>query len=124
MQNISNKKTKKLSNWIMIFILVITFAIIIIGCSKGDVLKGTWDLDGTTVYQFDGNGKGSMILPSNTYSFKYTISEENNTVSIDFEDERATDCIYAYEVDKNNLVLSGNEGEESFSYEFTKTEDK
>ena len=120
MQKFSNKK----SNRIMIFMLAITFAIIIVGCANRDELKGTWDLDGTTVYQFDGNGKGSMILPSNTYSFEYTISEENNTVSIDFEDERATDYIYAYEVKKDKLVLSGNEGEESFSYEFMKVEDK
>lgn len=119
MQKFSNKKI----NRIMIFMLAISFVIIIIGCSKGDVLKGTWDLDGTTVYYFDGSGKGNMILPSNTYSFEYTITEGEKLVSIDFEDKRVTDCIYTYKINKDKLILSGSEGEESFSYEFTKTED-
>ncbi len=94
------------------------------GCAGGDVLKGTWDMDGTTVYQFEGNGEGSMILPSNTYTFKYTINEEEKTVSIDFEDEKANDYTYNYEVTKDKLILSGSEGKESFAYEFTKTKEK
>lgn len=105
---------------------VILLLIILIckGCSSGDVLKGTWDMDGTTVYQFEGNGKGAMILPSNTYSFKYTINEEEKTVSIDFEDEKATDYTYSYTIDKDRLTLFGSVGKENFEYVFTKTKEK
>jgi len=123
MQNYANKEIIKILKKIMVFMLTFSIVIVINGCSKGDVLKGTWNLDGTTVYQFDGSGKGNMILPSNTYSFEYTITKDKNMVSIDFEDNRVTDCIYTYKVNKNKLVLSGSEGEESFSYEFTKAEE-
>lgn len=104
--------------------LLLVIILIFKGCAGGDVLKGTWDMDGTTVYQFEGNGEGAMILPSNTYNFKYTINEEEKTVSIDFEDEKANDYTYNYEVTKDKLILSGSEGKESFAYEFTKTKEK
>ena len=121
-------KQQKIRRWAIVGGAVVLLLLIIIlifkGCAGGDVLKGTWDMDGTTVYQFEGNGEGAMILPSNTYTFKYTINEEEKTVSIDFEDERANDYTYNYEVTKDKLILSGSEGKESFAYEFTKTKEK
>lgn len=54
---------------------------------RRDELKGVWALDQTTVYEFDGNGKGTLCLPLNDYAFTYTI--DNNTVFIDFADEHA-----------------------------------
>jgi hypothetical protein len=107
-----------------IAVLLLIIILICKGCAGGDVLKGTWDMDGTTVYQFDSKGEGAMILPSNTYTFKYTINEEEKTVSIDFEDEKATDYTYSYTIDKDSLTLYGNVGKESFEYVFTKTKDK
>ena len=122
------RKQRQIRRWAIIGGAVVLLLLIIIlifkGCAGGDVLKGTWDMDGTTVYQFEGNGKGAMILPSNTYTFKYTINEEEKTVSIDFEDEKANDYTYNYEVTKDKLILSGSEGKESFAYEFTKTKEK
>lgn len=108
----------------IIAVITIVVALICVFLMGGDVLKGTWDMDGTTVYQFDGKGEGAMILPSNTYTFKYTINEEEKTVSIDFEDEKATDYTYSYTIDKDSLTLYGNVGKESFEYVFTKTKDK
>ena len=46
------------------------------------------------------------------------------TVSIDFEDEKATDYTYSYTIDKDSLTLYGNVSKESFEYVFTKTKDK
>ena len=120
-------KQAKIRKWAIIggiAVIVLIFVLLCKGCTGGDVLKGTWDLDGTTVYQFDGKGQGAMILPSNTYSFKYTINEEEKTVSIDFDDEKATDYTYSYTVDKDSLILYGNVGKESFEYVFTKQDDK
>lgn len=121
-------RQQQIRKWAIIGGAVVLLLLIIIlifkGCAGGDVLKGTWDMDGTTVYQFEGNGEGAMILPSNTYTFKYTINEEEKTVSIDFEDEKANDYTYNYEVTKDKLILSGSEGKESFAYEFTKTKEK
>lgn len=129
LRRVSNRrKQQKIRRWAIIGGAVVLLLLVIIlifkGCAGGDVLKGTWDMDGTTVYQFEGNGKGAMILPSNTYTFKYTINEEEKTVSIDFEDEKANDYTYNYEVTKDKLILSGSEGKESFAYEFTKMKDK
>lgn len=121
-----NKQTK-IRSWAIIGGSIALIVLIIVlfckGCTGGDVLKGTWDLDGTTVYQFDGKGEGAMILPSNTYSFKYTINEEEKTVSIDFDNEKATDYTYSYTVDKNSLTLYGSIGKESFEYVFAKQDD-
>ena len=120
-------KQARIRRWAIIggSIAVIVLIIVLLckGCTSGDVLKGTWDLDGTTVYQFDGKGEGTMILPSNTYTFKYTINEEEKTVSIDFDDEKATDYTYSFAVDKDSLTLYGSVGKESFEYVFTKQDD-
>ena len=120
-------KQAKIRRWAIIggSIAVIVLIVILLckGCTGGDVLKGTWDLDGTTVYQFDGKGEGAMILPSNTYTFKYTINEEEKTVSIDFDDEKATDYTYSFAVDKDSLTLYRSVGKESFEYVFTKQDD-
>lgn len=129
LRRVSNRrKQQKIRRWAIIggavVLLLLIIFLIFKGCAGGDVLKGTWDMDGTTVYQFEGNGEGAMILPSNTYTFKYTINEEEMTVSIDFEDEKANDYTYNYEVTKDKLILSGSEGKESFAYEFTKTKEK
>jgi len=88
--------------------------------SGSDDFKGTWDLDGTTMYQFDGSGKGAMILPRSSYDFRYTVDEENKTISIDFADEKANDYTYTYELSGNKLILSGGDEDETFTYEFTK----
>jgi hypothetical protein len=130
-KNMSNdfkkQKQAKIRRWAIIgggiAVIVLIIVLLCKGCTSGDVLKGTWDLDGTTVYQFDGKGKGAMILPSNTYFFKYTINEEEKTVSIDFDDEKATDYTYSFTVDKDSLTLYGSVGKESFEYVFTKQDD-
>ena len=48
-----------------LIVLIIGIVLIVRGCSGGgtDVLYGTWDLDGTPVYLFDGKGGGAMELP-------------------------------------------------------------
>lgn len=119
------RRRGKVSRWsviaVALAVLVLSIIMVIRSCGqRGDALMGTWDLDGTTVYQFNGNGEGAMILPSKSYAFRYSINEDAHTVSIDFEDERATDYTYDYQVSKDALILSGSVGKESFTYEFTK----
>ena len=102
---------------------VFIFVLLLKGCGSADVLQGTWDMDGTTIYQFDGNGQGAMVLPSNTYTFKYAINEKAKSVSIDFDSERATDCTYVYDISGDKLVLTGSIGDGSFSYELSRVAD-
>ena len=68
-KNMSNdfkkQKQAKIRRWAIIgggiAVIVLIIVLLCKGCTGGDVLKGTWDLDGTTVYQFDGKGEGAMI---------------------------------------------------------------
>lgn len=59
-----------------IILLAVLIIVVAKSCSSGgdvpkgtdvlngtDVLSGTWDLDGITVYQFDGKGNGALKLP-------------------------------------------------------------
>ena len=79
---------------ILVVVLILSVLLIVKSYSSGggDVLHGTWDLDGVTVYQFDGNGHGSLNLPSNTYPFTYEIKD--NELHIDFESDAARDADY------------------------------
>lgn len=102
---------------------LVLLALIVVLCVKvfgGDGFKGTWDLDGTTAYQFNGSGKGAMLLPSASYEFSYTVDKENQTIHIDFADEKANDYTYTYELTGSKLVLSGGDEDETFAYEFKK----
>ena len=73
-----------------------------------DGLKGTWALDDTTVYEFDGRGHGVLSLPLGSYEFSYSV--EDNVLSMDFTDEAASDAVYSYSVDNAVLTLDTNTG--------------
>lgn len=102
---------------IVLLLVLVVFGIIRL--SK-DGFKGTWNLDGTTMYQFNGSGKGEMVLPNNSYDFSYSLDKENKTISIDFVHEKANDYTYTFEFSGDKLILSGGDEDETFAYEFTK----
>ena len=44
----------------VLIVIVVVIVLIVKGCSgRTDALAGTWDFDGTTTYEFDGNGTGA-----------------------------------------------------------------
>ena len=71
-------------------------------------LKGKWDLDGTTAYEFSGDGNGALLLPNVTYEFTYEIKKDQ--ISIDYENESVRDGTYTFTVEDNTLTLIGGEG--------------
>ena len=75
---------------------------------RRDELKGTWALDETTVYEFDGRGNGILLLPLGSYEFSYSI--EDNVLSIDFADSAVADAAYSYSVESSALTLDTNTG--------------
>ena len=75
---------------------------------RRDELKGTWALDETTVYEFDGRGHGALSLPLGSYDFSYSV--EDNVLLIDFADSAAADAAYSYSVDAAALTLDTNTG--------------
>ena len=103
-------------------VIVLLLVLVVFGIKKisGDGFKGTWNLDGTTMYQFNGSGKGEMVLPNNSYDFSYSVDKENKTISIDFVLEKANDYSYTFEFSGDKLILSGGDEDETFAYEFTK----
>ena len=101
--------------------VIIAAAVLIARFGSTDALKGTWDLDGVTVYEFNGKGAGSLNLPSNSYAFTYEI--KNGTLAIDFESEAARDTTYTFTADKNKLTLTDGEGTDSKTFELTKQKD-
>lgn len=109
----SNKKRKKNTKaraillLILLFIVVavITYFIVKITVFKTDKFAGTWTVDGTTNYEFDGKGKGKLKLPSDEYIFSYKI--ENDKLHIDYESDKANDSDYEYSFKKDKLVLKG-----------------
>lgn len=104
-------------------ILILIIVLICKGCSgSSDVLAGKWDVDGTTFYEFDGDGKGALILPSKTYDFTYKI--DNDQLHIDYENESVHDGSYTFKNDGNKLTLIGGEGTIGGTYELTKVENK
>ena len=103
-------------------ILILIIVLIVKGCSGGtDVLKGKWDLDGTTAYEFSGDGNGALLLPNATYEFTYEIKKDQ--VSIDYENESVRDGAYTFSVDKDKLTLIGGEGTVGGTYTLTRVEE-
>ena len=65
-------------------------------------------MDGTTAYEFSGDGNGALLLPNVTYEFTYKIKKDQ--ISIDYENESVRDGAYTFSVDKDKLTLIGGEG--------------
>lgn len=104
-------------------ILILIIVLIVKGCSGGtDVLKGKWNLDGTTAYEFSGDGNGALLLPNVTYEFTYEIKKDQ--ISIDYENESVRDGTYTFSVDGDKLTLIGGEGTVGGTYTLTRVEEE
>lgn len=96
------------SSIVLVLLLVIGVGICLRSCG-GPSIKGRWDLDGTTVYRFDGDGKGALVLMYAEYEFNYTI--EGDQLYIDFIDEGALDASYTFMVERRMLFMTGGPGD-------------
>ena len=107
-----NKKrmAKKLDiRKIIIFIIIIIgIAVLINNINKPKQIIGKWKLDDVTLYRFDKDKTGKLILPSTEYEFTYKI--DSNRLSIDFKNDSIKDSNYKYEIKDNTLNLSGTDG--------------
>lgn len=89
-----------------------------IRCCAKPTLRGRWDLDGTTVYKFDRNGEGALVLMYTEYDFTYTV--EGDQLYIDFTDDAALDARYTFQVDGRMLFLTGGPGDARSEYVLTR----
>lgn len=98
---------------IMVVVLILLLAVLvglIVHMTRRDKLRGTWEMDQVTVYKFDGKGQGELQLPQQGYAFDYSIDGKH--LYIDFYDPAAGDASYAFEVNKDTLLLTNDNGQE------------
>ncbi len=119
-----NKERKKKKRIIIVAILVVLLiiGIILLKTRKSDIndtnsgieepiqetIIGRWTTDGNTVYEFEKDGKGAIIVPVATLPFSYVI--EDNTINVDIENEESQDISYTYELKEDKLILTSVNG--------------
>lgn len=112
---------KKKQNKIIIFIVIIVC--IIITCfailskfkenaendktTQLDAFYGLWNIDDVTKYEFDGKGRGKMLLPESGLEYEFSYKIEDNEILIDFDSEEAKDFKYKYSIAGNKIQLEG-----------------
>lgn len=105
------RQKKKKAPILLIFIIVV-FAVLLffffkLRSSKNSFV-GTWQSEGGTIYEFKDNNEGIVKTTSAEHNFKYEIKE--NVISIDFEEERATDTDYKFSCDKKRCEMTSDRG--------------
>ena len=93
---------------VLAVVFVLSAAMVARGLLRHDALKGTWTLDESTAYAFDGKGGGTLRLPMGSYAFSYTV--EDNLVTLDFADESLSDASYSFLLGRDALTLDTNTG--------------
>lgn len=90
-----------------LILIVLCIVLIFKSCSTDKRIIGTWDYDTVTVYRFDKNGEGALLLPNESYTFAYSIEED--LLIIDFESENVTDHRYTFSINGGELTLTAEE---------------
>ena len=93
---------------LVLAVLIVGIVLICKSCSADRSIVGIWDYDSVTVYRFDKGGKGALELPNGIYAFTYKTDGEK--LSVDFENESATDSTYTYTVTEDTLTLVSEDG--------------
>ena len=67
-------------------------------------LQGKWEMEGYTVYEFDGSGSGRMHTDIGSYTFSYRV--RGGKLYIDYDDASAEDRSYGYSLSGSTLMLN------------------
>ena len=110
-------KSMKIVIPIAILVAIVSIVLIVINVTKKDELYGLWDIDGTTKYEFNGYGKGTLIVPLDEYEFIYTIQKDK--LFIDFINPESADTTYTFSVSENVLEIT-NVVDEDLSFKLTR----
>ena len=70
-------------------------------------LEGKWKLH-ETVYCFKDDQTGYMQVGESIYRFRYSVSGDQ--VSVDFQSDSISDCLYQFSVRGSRLILNGKDG--------------
>ena len=92
---------------LVLVLIVLCIVLLFKSCSTDKRIIGTWDYDTVTVYRFDKNGEGALLLPNESYAFTYSVEEDR--LFVDFENESLTDHTYIFTVNGSKLTLAAEE---------------
>lgn len=100
-------RKQKRQRYVLLAVILVLVAVIIgmLGIISRNPLSGSWRMDSVTVYRFENDGTGELILPTSNYEFTYTAKD--GTLNIDFSYEGAKDASYEYEIQGDILTLNG-----------------
>ena len=76
--------------------------------AREDALRGSWEADQHTVYEFDGRGHGALCLPLNRYAFRYSL--RGGVLRLDFAADAVGDTQYRCSVRGEILELESEAG--------------
>lgn len=125
----SRKRRRKLNRNFLIAVVVgaiilgailgISIALIVNHFSKPDI-TGRWDVDGVTAYEFEENGKGTLVLSLRQYEFDYSI--DGDVLTITFPEGVGHEAKYTFDVNGNYMYWTGGPGDARTEYILTKVE--
>ena len=108
---LKRRRIRRIRNGVVtIFVLTLIILCIVLffrSCSTDKRIVGTWDYDTVTVYRFDKNGEGALLLPNESHVFSYSIEEDQ--LVIDFENENVADHTYTFSINGSELTLTAEE---------------
>lgn len=95
----------------LLVLLAVVLIFVVVGLIRYNrtTLDGRWDLDGTTVYEFNDDGTGALVLLNAEYEFSYEI--EGDVLTIDFLDDYALDARYTFTIERNIMFWTGGPGD-------------
>lgn len=107
-------KASKAKAFALLVVLIILIVLIFVVINKkNNPLLGKWKNDnGDTIYQFDKDYTGKLIISIGEYNYKYEISGDK--VSLDFESEAIEDPVFTFKIEDDNLILTKDD--ESFTF--------
>ena len=106
---------KKVRIFIVMFLLLtiaVSSSLFLLSKTPKAKIVGSWTTDGVTIYKFNRNNTGSLIVSLKEYDFKYKINKD--TLEIDFKNEKSTDSKYTYTFKDKKLLLEGDNGSFTF----------
>ena len=77
-------------------------------------------MDDYTSLAFYGDGKGAMLLPTASYDFHYTLSDDQ--LDLDFVSSRARDMRYTISLDTDTLQLTSGTGTKNVTISLQRVE--
>ena len=86
-----------------------------------ETIAGFWTIDGITNYRFEENGKGALVLPSNTYRFSFSI--EDDEITLNYADKKIGKKVFGIAMEGDTLILTRHAYEQSVDYELYRAEE-